>query len=190
MGRRATEIRKGNVLEIDGELWKVIDQDHNTPGNWRAIINLKVKNLRTGQTKTNRHGSGDVLEVAFLENRKCQYLYKDKTTSAYVFMDNENYEQYELSDDDVGEAMKYVVESQIVEMTFHGEMPVDLTLPASVNLRVAESDPAIKGNTVSSVFKRAVLETGLVIKVPMHIAEGEMIKVSSQTGEFQGRAKE
>ena len=105
-------------------------------------------------------------------------------------MDNENYEQYELSDDDVGEAMKYVVEEQIVEMTFHDDTPVDLTLPASVNLRVAESDPAIKGNTVSSVFKRAVLETGLVIKVPMHIAEGELIKVSSQTGEFQGRAKE
>lgn len=190
MGRRATEIRKGNVLEIDGELWKVVDQDHNTPGNWRAIINLKVKNLRTGQTKTNRYGSGDVLEVAFLENRKCQYLYRDVTTSCFVFMDNENYDQYELSEDEIGDAMSYVVEEQIVEMTFHDDKPVDITLPASVNLRVKQSDPAIKGNTVSSVFKPAVLETGLVIKVPMHIAEGELIRLSTQTGEFQGRAKE
>lgn len=190
MGRRATEIRKGNVLEIDGELWKVVEQDHNTPGNWRAIINLKVKNLKTGQTKTNRYGSGDVLEVAFLDNRKCQYLYQDMTTKCYVFMDNESFDQYELEVDEVGDAMEYVVEEQVVDMTFHDETPVDLTLPTTVHLRVTQSEPAAKGNSVSNIFKRAVLETGKEIKVPLHIDEGELVKVSTQTGEFQGRAKE
>lgn len=190
MGRRATEIRKGNVLDIDGELWKVVEFDHNTPGNWRAIINLKIKNLSTGQTKTERFGSGDVLEVAFLEARKCQYLYRDQTTKAFVFMDQEDYNQYELNEDDVGQEMQYVVEEQIVDMTFHDGRPISLDLPGSVTLRVTESEPAIKGNSVSNIFKRAVVETGLEIKVPLHIDVDELVKISTATGEFQGRAKE
>ena len=117
MGRRATEIRKGNVLDIDGELWKVIDFDHNTPGNWRAIIHVKMKNLATGQTKSERFGSGDVVEFAFMEAHKCQYLYRDQTTKAYVFMDQEDYEQYELNEDEVGDEMKYIVEaSQLFDL--------------------------------------------------------------------------
>lgn len=190
MGTKATEIRKGNVLEIDGELWQVIDREHIAPGNWRAINHFKLKNLATGNSKQLRCGSGELLEVAFLEKRPCQYLYQDQSTKSYVFMDQKDYEQYELGEDVLGNAMSYVKEEQIIDVTFHNEVAVNIDLPASVTLRITESDPAAKGNTVSNVFKRAVVETGLEIKVPLHIAVDELVKISTETGEFQGRAKE
>ena len=188
--RGATEIRKGNVLDQDGGLWKVIDFDHNTPGNWRAIINIRVKNLSTGQSKTIRCGSSDNFEVAYLETRKCQYLYKDATTKSYVFMDQNDFEQYELSEDLVGDVMPFVVEEQVVDVTFYADDAVGIDIPGSVILTITESEPAAKGNSVNNIFKRAVCQTGLEIKVPLHIDVGETVKINTQTGEFLGRAKE
>ncbi|HMS16707.1 MAG TPA: elongation factor P [Planctomycetota bacterium] len=190
MTKRATEIRKGNVVILDGELWQVIDQNHHTPGNLRAIINIKFKNLATGQTRQDRYSSSDSFEVAFLEERKCQYLYKDLVTKVYHFMDLENFDQIEVPEDLISESMAYVIEQQELPLTFHNGTPISVELPPSVNLRITESEPATKGNTVSNLFKRAVLETGLEIKVPLHIGEGELVKVSTATGEFMGRAKE
>ncbi|MEE9393100.1 MAG: elongation factor P [Planctomycetota bacterium] len=190
MGTKATEIRKGNVLDIDGDLWLVVTREHIAPGNWRAINHFKLKNLMNGNTKALRCGSGEMLEVAFMEKRKAQYLYQDGTTKSYVFMDLKNYEQYELNEDVLKDAMKFVVEQQEVDLTFHGERAISIDLPGSVAMKVTESEPAIKGNTVSNLFKRAVVETGLEVKVPLHIDVGEMIKVSTETGEFQGRSKE
>ncbi len=190
MGRRATEIRKGNVLDIDNDLWQVVKYHHHTPGNLRAIITMKCKSLSTGGWKHIRAGSGDSFEVAFLETRKCQYLYKDEGSGAFVFMDQKNYEQYELQADVVGEDMPYVAENYECNLTFHGESAVSLDLPGHVSLTVIESEPAAKGNTVSNLFKRAVVETGLEIKVPLHIAVGEKVKISTETGEFQGRSKD
>jgi elongation factor P len=190
MSKRATEIRKGNVVILDGELWQVIDQNHHTPGNLRAIINIKFKSLASGQTRSERFGSGDSFEIAFMEERKCQFLYKDLASAKFVFMDTETFEQYELSPDEAGEAMNFVVEQQEVPIKFHDGTPISIELPGSVVLKIVESDPAIKGNTVSNVFKRAVCETGLEIKVPLHIDVGELVKISTATGEFQGRAKE
>ena len=190
MGTKATEIRKGNVLDIDGELWLVVTREHIAPGNWRAINHFKLKNLMSGQTKALRCGSGEMLEVAFMEKRKAQYLYKDEGTKAYVFMDLKDFEQYELNEDVLKDAMKYVVEQQEVDLTFHSDRAISMDLPGSVSLKVIESEPASKGNTVSNLFKRAVVETGLEIKVPLHIDVGEMVKISTETGEFQGRSKD
>lgn len=190
MTKRATEIRKGNVVILDGDLWQVVDQTHHTPGNLRAIINIKFKNLGNGQTRQERYSSSDSFELAFLEERKCQYLYRDQVTGVFVFMDAETFDQIEIPAETIQESMNYVVEQQEVTLTFHGGTPISVELPSSVNLRITESEPAIKGNTVSNLFKRAVLETGLEIKVPLHIAEGELVKVSTATGEFMGRAKE
>ncbi|MFT7618020.1 MAG: elongation factor P [Planctomycetota bacterium] len=187
MGRRATEIRKGNILDIDGDLWQVVKYHHHTPGNLRAIITMKCKSLSTGGWKHIRAGSGDNFEVAFLEKRKCQYLYKDEGSGVYVFMDQKNYEQYELQHDVVGDDMPYVVENYEADVTFHGEKAIGLDLPASVTLVVTEAEPGSKGNTVSNLFKKAVVETGLDIKVPLHIGVGERVKISTETGEFQGR---
>ena len=137
-----------------------------------------------------RAGSGENFEVAFMEKRKASYLYKNESTGDFVFMDSENFEQYELDHDLVGEEMPYIKENDEVQLTFHEERAISLDLPPSVVLEITESDPAAKGNTVSNVFKRAVVETGLEIKVPLHIAVGEKVKISTETGEFMGRAKE
>ena len=190
MGRRATEIRKGNVLDIDNELWKVVKYHHHTPGNLRAIINMKCKNLQNGSWKHIRAASGDSFEVAFLETRKCQYLYKDEGNGNFIFMDQANYEQYELDGEMVEDEMPYVVENYECNLTFHNDVPISLDLPGHVVLTVIESEPAAKGNTVSNLFKRAVVETGLEIKVPLHIDVGEKVKVSTETGEFQGRSND
>ncbi|HGY90185.1 MAG TPA: elongation factor P [Planctomycetes bacterium] len=190
MGRRATEIRKGNVLLIDGSLWTVTDYDHHTPGNLRSIIRLGIKNLSTGQSKQIRAGSGDTFEVAFLETRKCQYLYRDSGDNTYVFMDNQDYEQYHLQPDLVGDAMNFVKEEDIIDVTFYEGQPISVELPGSVVLTVTEAEPSAKGNTVSGVSKKAKVETGLEIKVPAHISAGEKVKISTQTGEFLGRAND
>lgn len=187
MGVRATDIRKGQVIEQDGDLLLVTDYIHKTPGNLRAIINIKTKSLTTGQTNSMRLGSGDTLEVAYLDKKKCEYLYRDGDRS-YVFMDTTTYEQIHLSDEFVGDKMGFVRENTEVEVTFHGTTPIGVSLPSQVVLTVTEAEAAVKGNTTSGVKKDAKLETGLEIKVPLHIQPGEQVKVNTDTGEFMGRA--
>ena len=188
MGVRATEIRKGQVIEMNGDLLVVTDFEHKTPGNLRAIINIKTKSLTTGAASAMRLGSGDVLEVAYLDRKKAEYLYRDTGSGNFVFMDTEGYEQFELSQEFVGDKMAYVRENTQVEVSFHGATPVGVVLPPQVILKVTEADAAVKGNTTSGVKKDAVLETGLKIKVPIHITVGDQVKVATETGEFQGRA--
>src|SRR6185436_12741089 len=124
MGVRATEIRKGQVIQLNGDLLIVTEYEHKTPGNLRAIINIKTKSLTTGSTSAMRLGSGDILEVAYLDRKKAEYLYKEGSSGNFVFMDVENYEQFELSPDFVGEKMGYVRENTQVEVAFHGTTPV------------------------------------------------------------------
>ena len=186
MGVKATEIRKGQVIEKDGDLLLITAYEHRTPGNWRAIISIKTKSLKTGATNAMRLGSGDVVELAYLDRRKSEYLYKDST--GFVFMDSENYEQFALSEELVGPLMGFVRENATIEVTFHDTTAIGIELPPSVVLRVAEAEAAVKGNTASNVKKEAVLETGLKIKVPIHIQVDEEVRVATDTGEFQGRA--
>lgn len=187
MGVRATELRKGQVIEKDGDLLLITEQEHKTPGNLRAIITIKTRSLTTGQTGSMRLGSGDTLEVAYLDRRKAEYLYRDPS-GHFVFMDSETYEQFHLSEGFVGEKMGFVRENSEVQVVFHDSTPIGVELPSQVVLRVAEAEAAVKGNTASSVKKEAVLETGLVVKVPLHVQPGEEVRVSTETGEFQGRA--
>lgn len=187
MGVRATEIRKGQVIEKDGDLLLITEYTHKTPGNLRAIINIKTKSLTTGQVNSTRLSSGDTVDLAYLDRKKCEYLYKEGDGS-YVFMDAETYDQFNLGEDFVGDRMGFVRENTQIEVTFHGQTPIGVELPSQVVLKVVEAEQAVKGNTTSGVKKDAVLETGLTIKVPMHIAEGEEIRVATDTGEFAGRA--
>ena len=124
MGVRATEIRKGQVIQQDGDLLLVTEYEHKTPGNLRAIINIKTKSLTTGSTSAMRLGSGDVLEVAYLDRKRVEYLYRDSSSRNFVFMDAESYEQFELSEEFAGDKMLYVRENTQVEVTFHGATPV------------------------------------------------------------------
>ena len=125
------------------------------------------------------------MEFAFLDKRNCEYLYRDG--DHYVFMDQENYEQYHLDADQVGEQMGYIVENGTAQVTFFEGSAISVDLPGSVELRVTHTEPGVKGDTVSNVFKPATLESGLEIKVPNHVNVGDKIKVSTNTGEFQGR---
>jgi elongation factor P len=187
MGVRATDIRKGQVIQKDGDLLLVTEFEHKTPGNLRAIINIKTKSLTTGTTSSMRLGSSDVLEVAFLDRRKAEYLYRESSGS-YVFMDTQSYEQFELSEEFVGDKMGYVRENTQLEVQFHGTTPIGVVLPSQVVLKVKEAEAAVRGNTTSGVKKDVVLETGLSIKVPIHVQVGDEVRVSTETGEFQGRA--
>jgi elongation factor P len=189
MGVKATDLRKGQVLEKDGDLLLITEYEHRTPGNLRAIINIRTKSLSTGQSGSMRLSSSDTLEVAYLDRRKSEYLYKE-SNGDFVFMDSESYEQFHLPHDLVSGKMGFVKENTTVEVTFHGTTPIDIALPKSVDLLIVEAEEAVKGNTATNVKKDAVLETGLAIKVPLHIGAGELVKVSTETGEFQGRAKE
>ncbi len=189
MSTRATELRKGMVIEKDGELLLVTDFHHHTPGNLRAIINIKTKNLTTGQTNAMRLASGDTLEVAYLDRKNCEYLYREGDGS-YVFMDTESYEQFPLSQEFVGDMMGYVRENSAVEVTFHNNVPIGVELPTTVNLTVTEAEPAVKGNTATNVKKDAVVETGMAVKVPLHVSAGDVIKIRTADGEFQGRVNE
>jgi elongation factor P len=175
------------VLDQDGQLLLITDYHHHTPGNLRAIIHIKTKNLISGQTNAIRLGSGDVLDTAFLDKKKAEYLYREGD-GQYVFMDSETYDQFNLSDDMVGEKMGFVKENTPCEVTFHGSTPIDVELPAQVILEVTDAEPTAKGNTATNVKKDAVVETGMTVKVPGHITVGDKIKIRTADCEFQGRA--
>lgn len=187
MGVKATDLRKGQVLEKDDDLLLITEYEHRTPGNWRAIITIKTKSLKTGQTGSMRLASGDVLETAYLEKKKSQYLYKEGE-GQYVFMDAATYDQFTLMDDLVGDKMGFVKENEEVDVTFHGTTAIGLELPSQVVLEVIEAEAAVKGNTATNVKKDAVVETGMNVRVPLHVNVGDKIKIHTDSGEFQGRA--
>ena len=189
MNVKATELRKGMVLQKDGNLLLITDYSHSTPGNWRAIIQVKTRDLRSGANGSFRPAAGDQFETAFLDRNKCQYLYRE-ANGDYVFMDSESFEQFHLTAELAAEKMRFVKESEEVVVTFHETTALGIELPTTVNLEVVEAEMAVKGNTATNVKKDAVLETGQPIKVPLHIKAGELVKVSTDTGEFMGRAKE
>jgi elongation factor P len=187
MGVKATELRKGAVIEQNGELLLITEYAHHTPGNLRAIIHVKTKNLKTGTTGQMRLGSSDVLEVAYLDKKPCKYLYRERGAE-YVFMDEASYEQIHINADLIGEQMLYVLEDSVVAITFHGSLPIGIELPSTVVLKVTEAEPAVRGNTATNVKKEATVETGLKIKVPIHISVGDSVKIRTEDNEFLGRA--
>jgi elongation factor P len=189
MAVRAVDLRKGTVLEKDGDLLLITEFIHKTPGNLRAIIQIKTKSLTTGQANNMRLSSGDMLEVAYLDRKKAEYLYKE-ANGDFVFMDADTFDQFALTSEFVGDRMGYVKENETVEVTFHGTTPIGIELPTTVTLQVTEAEAAVKGNTATNVKKDAVVETGMAVKVPLHVNAGDLIKINTDTGEFQGRVKE
>ena len=189
MGSRATELRKGTVIEKDGDLLVITEYHHSTPGNLRAIIQMKTRSLKTGAAGAIRAGSGDIFEVAYLDRRKCQYLYREGNGDS-IFMDEESYEQFPLPAELAADSMGYVKENTVIELTFHDGQPIGVALPPQVVLEVTEAEMAVKGNTATNVKKDAQVETGLDVKVPMHVKVGDKIRINTETGEFMGRVSE
>jgi elongation factor P len=183
-----SQVRKGMVIVgEDGQLYSVVDRDLNTPGNWRAILNLKLKNLKTGAVTPKRFRPEDKVEQAYLDKRPMQYLYQEG--DEYVFMDQENYDQIHLNREWVGEQILYLKENDEAQVTFYEGKPISLELPATVELKVVETEPSVKGATAAAQYKPATLETGLKITVPPFVGIGELISVDTRTGEYLSRAK-
>ena len=183
-----SQVRKGMVIKgDDGQLYYVVDRDLNTPGNWRAILQLKLKNLKTGSITMNRVRPQDKVEQAYLDKREMQYLYKEGAD--FVFMDNETYDQVTLSEEMVGEQMQYMKENTNAQVTFYEGRALNLDLPATVELKVVETEPSVKGATAAAQYKPATLETGLKVTVPPFVNVGEVIAVDTRTGEYLSRAK-
>jgi elongation factor P len=182
------DVRKGMVLVGEnGELMQCLDRDLNTPGNWRAILQLKLKNLKTGSIAMQRVRPQDKVEVAYLEKKDFQYLYQEGDD--YVFMDTETYDQAPLPKDLLGDQMKYLRENDTVKLTMYEGKPLDLELPATVEHKVVETEPSMKGATAQAQYKPAITESGLRVTVPPFIGVGDVIQVDTRTGDYLGRAK-
>lgn len=188
MAIRVTDAKKGMVIRLEGELFQIEKYSHVTPGNWRAINHLYLRNLKTGRKKEVRMNSSDSIEPVYMEARSAQYLYRD--ANGQVFMDNESYEQFHLNEEVLKDSMRFIVEGDNVDVVYVDNAPLTVQLPSSVVLEIAEAEEAIKGDTVSNLQKVAKLTTGHELKVPLHIKPGEKIKVNTETGEFIGRAND
>lgn len=183
-----SQVRKGMVIVgDDGQLYHVVDRDLNTPGNWRAILQLKLKNLNTGSITINRVRPQDKVEQAYLDRREMQYIYQDG--DGYVFMDTETFDQITLDREWVGDLMLYMKEGNKAHVVFHETKPISLDLPATVELKVTDTEPSVKGATAAAQYKPATLETGLKITVPPFVGIGEMVAIDTRTGEYLSRAK-
>jgi elongation factor P len=185
---KATDLRKGKVIKMDGKLVRITDFQHITPGNWRGIVQIKYKDIVTGTGSQKRISPEDKFEDVFLDNRKMQYLYK--SGDKFVFMDMETYEQPELGEDIVGDAALYLRENDECNILFYEGQVVSLELPPNVTLEITYTEPGVRGDTVQNVVKPATLETGLEIKVPNHINLGDKVKVDTRTGEFVERVNQ
>jgi elongation factor P len=183
-----SQVRKGMVVVgDDGQLYQVLDRDLNTPGNWRAILQLKLKNLKSGSIAMNRVRPEDKVEQAYLDKRDMQYIYQDG--DGFVFMDSETFDQITLPQELVGELMLYMKEGNKAQIVFYDGKPLSLELPATVELKVTETEPGVKGATAAAQYKPATLETGLKITVPSFVGIGEVIAVDTRSGEYLSRAK-
>jgi elongation factor P len=164
-----------------------VDRDLNTPGNWRAILQLKLKNLKTGSIAINRVRPQDKVEQAYLDKRAMQYIYQDG--DGYVFMDTETFDQITLAKEWVGDLMLFMKEGNNAQVVSYEGKPISLDLPATVELKVIETEPSVKGATAAAQFKPATLETGLKITVPPFVNIGDLVAVDTRSGEYLSRAK-
>lgn len=183
---QATELRKGTTVVYQNDLYVVTDFRHYTPGNKRGFVQVTMKNLKTGKLFQNKFSSTDNIDRAILEPHPCQYLYHDDT--GYHFMEMENYHSFVLSDEVIGDAKYYLKENMEIKIDFYEGEAVLPEIPKVVTLKVTESPPWVKGDSVSNNMKPAVCETGLKIQVPLFIEEGTDILVNTDTGEYIGRA--
>ena len=184
---QATQLRKGNTILLNNELYQVVDYQHITPGNWRGMVQTKLRKLSTGSIMDHRFRSEDRVERAVLDEREMEYLYKDGTD--HYFMDTETYEQIHFNEEMLGDAKNYLVANSKIKVEFYEGKPLGVELPASIDLRVVRTDPGMPSATVSNVLKPATLETGLVVGVPHFVQEGELIKVDTTEGKYLERVR-
>jgi elongation factor P len=182
----ATQMRPGMIIKHNNELHAVFSVEHRTPGNLRAFIQAKLRNLRTGSMFEHRFRSPDPIERVVVDEIAMEFLYNDGDD--YYFMNTENYEQTHLKRDTLGDAVDYLTANLQITVSFFDGIAVGIELPQTVELSVVETEPGLKSATASSVTKPATLETGLVVQVPPFINEGEKIRVDTAEGAYLSRA--
>jgi elongation factor P len=183
---QATQMRPGMVVVFNKELFSVFSVNHRTPGNLRGFVQARMRNLRSGSMIEHRFSSEDRVERAVLDEQEMEYLYDDG--EYYYFMNTETYEQMHLTKDILGDGVSYLIPQLRVHVEFYEGKAISVELPATVDLTVVETEPGIKGASVSNVTKPAKTETGLVVQVPPFITEGEKIRVNTAEGTYQERA--
>lgn len=183
---QATRMKKGMLIKVGADLFRVLELQHVTPGNLRGFVRVKFRNIRTGTLSDQKLRSEDSVERAVLDERAMQYLYRDG--DSFHFMDTASYEQLHISEEALGEAVNYLVPDAVINVEFYGSEPVGIELPVTVDLKVEDTAPGIKGATASAQVKPARLETGLVVQVPPFVNTGDRVRVSTETGEYLSRA--
>ncbi len=181
----ATQLRPGMIIRFNDELYSISSVFHRTPGNKRGFVQARMRNLRNQAMIEHKFASEDRVERAALEEQQYEYLYADG--DSYYFMNTETYEQIHLNKDLLGETIQYLVPQLQVTVLFHEGQPVSVELPATVDLTVVETEPSLRGATVSNVTKPARLETGLVIQVPPFVNQGDRVRVNTAEGTYQER---
>jgi elongation factor P len=181
----ATQIRVGMLVLHNGELHRVHDMVHKTPGNLRGFVQVKMRNLRSGSMAEQRFGSTDRVEKASLDEREMEYLYSD--AAGHHFMDQTSYDQVALQDEVIGEMMKYLLPNTVIHVDLWEGNPVGIELPNTVTLKVVETQPGMKGATASASYKPATLETGLQVMVPQFIESGIRIKIDTRDNSYLER---
>ena len=174
------------VIKFNNELYSIFKTEHRTPGNLRGFVQAKMRKLSSGTMIEHRFSSEDRVERAALEEHEMEYLYDDG--EYYYFMNTENYEQMHLTKDILGDGVEYLIPQLKVNIEFYEGKPISVELPPTVDLKVVETEPGLKGASVSNVTKPAKLETGLVVQVPPFINEGEKVRISTTEGTYQERA--
>ncbi len=182
----ANDLRPGMVIEHNGELFSIHRAEHRTPGNLRAFVQARMRNLRTGALADHRFRSTDEVERAAIDETEMQYLYADG--DSYVFMNTENYEQVHLHKDVIADRAQYLIPDVKLKVEYYNGNPIDIQLPPTVDLKVVETEPSMKGASATNVMKPAKLETGLIVPVPPFITEGETIRVDTSEGTYLERA--
>jgi elongation factor P len=187
MAITATAIRKGTVIVFNGDPHRVVDFHHHTPGNLRAFVQAKLRNLRSGAIFEHRFRAADTIEKASVMTQELQFLYSD--ANHYHFMNVENYDQIELSEEVLGDAAQWLSPNMVIQAQMYEGQPIGIDLPSTLELRVDETEPALPGATKTAMTKPAKLENGVIVQVPPFVGPGEMVRVDPHEGKYLERAR-
>ncbi|MEK6681677.1 MAG: elongation factor P [Nitrospirota bacterium] len=182
-----SDFRNGLKIEVEGEPYAIVEFQHVKPGKGGAFVRTKLRGIKTGSVIDRTFRSGEKFNKPNMEEREMQYLYA--SADQYFFMDNQTYEQIALTEENLGEGRKYLKENMAVKILFYNEKPIGVEVPMFVELKIVKTDPGVRGDTASGGTKPATLETGAVIKVPLYMNEGEIIKVDTRIGEYVERVR-
>jgi len=188
MALSITDLKKGTLFQIDGVPYRVTDYNQKVMGRGGSIVNVRIKSLIDGKVLEKTYKGNEQLDSADVSNQNVQYLYTDGTV--FYFMNEDTFEQFEISADLVGDGAGYLKEGDRIQLQFFNDTPINVELPKNVPLKVTYTENVVKGDTTSSVLKDAQLETGITVKVPAFIKEGDILKIDTRTGEYLERAKD